>query len=125
MGSFTLQLSEFAQKAGAAADEAVKNVALDVYGRVVLRSPVDTGRFRANWRISVGSLDLTTSPGVTAKPPILPGKVAGQVIYISNNLPYARTLEYGHSKQAPQGMVRLTVAEFSSIVDKAANEARR
>ena len=31
-----------------------------------------------------------------------------------------RRLEYGHSDQAPQGMVRLTIAEFKGIVDDAA-----
>jgi hypothetical protein len=36
-----------------------------------------------------------------------------------NNLPYAVPLEYGHSKQAPGGMVRITLARFQQIVDEA------
>ena len=49
---------------------------------------------------------------------------AGEVIYLVNNLEYARALEYGHSKQAPKGMVRITVAEFPQVVRKAAQETR-
>lgn len=44
-----------------------------------------------------------------------PGKLA----YIANPLPYARRVEYGWSTQAPQGMVRISVAEFQRIVRKA------
>jgi hypothetical protein len=115
---FALQVSEYAKAAGEQADRNVRAIALDAFGRIATRSPVDTGRFRANWRLNVGSVDYTTTEGVTAKAPSLPEKVAGTVLYISNNLPYARRLEYGWSKQAPQGMVRLTVAEFDAIADR-------
>jgi hypothetical protein len=36
-----------------------------------------------------------------------------------NNLPYGIALEYGHSKQAPSGMIRVTLARFQQIVDEA------
>ena len=37
-----------------------------------------------------------------------------------NSLPYIRPLEYeGHSKQAPAGMVRVSVTEFQTFVDNA------
>ena len=42
--------------------------------------------------------------------------VAGDVIYLTNNLPYAVPLEEGYSKQAPAGMVALTVQDFQSVV---------
>ena len=38
----------------------------------------------------------------------------GESIWISNNLPYITALEDGHSKQAPAGMVALSLAEVSS-----------
>jgi nitroimidazol reductase NimA-like FMN-containing flavoprotein (pyridoxamine 5'-phosphate oxidase superfamily) len=43
----------------------------------------------------------------------------GQTAYLVNNLPYAVPLEYGHSKQAPGGMVRITLARFQQVVDEA------
>jgi hypothetical protein len=41
---------------------------------------------------------------------------AGDTAYITNSLPYAIPLEFGHSQQAPGGMVRITVARFQQIV---------
>jgi hypothetical protein len=49
----------------------------------------------------------------------LNGVKCGPPIYIVNNLPYAIPLEYGHSSQAPQGMVRLAAIEFQQLVDEA------
>ena len=48
----------------------------------------------------------------------------GDTITLSNNLPYAMRLEYGWSKKAPAGMVRLNVARFQQWVDKEARKAR-
>lgn len=85
------------------------------------------GRFRGNWQFSIdtpadGMLDqVDPSGGVTlAKLRLQVGQLtAGQTAYIVNNLPYAVPLEYGHSKQAPGGMVRITLARFQQIVDEA------
>ncbi|CAI8816617.1 hypothetical protein [Pseudomonas chlororaphis] len=85
------------------------------------------GRFRGNWQFSIdtpaeGMLDqVDPSGGVTlAKLRLQVGQLtAGQMAYIVNNLPYAVPLEYGHSKQAPGGMVRITLARFQQIVDEA------
>lgn len=44
------------------------------------------------------------------------------VSFISNNLPYAEALENGHSKQAPEGMVSVTLAELAAGLNLAADE---
>jgi len=82
------------------------------------------GRFRGNWMFSIGSPDSTTTDEVdpsgrksTAR--IVDGAIefkAGDTAYITNSLPYAIPLEFGHSQQAPGGMVRITVARFQQIV---------
>ena len=82
------------------------------------------GRFRANWNFSIGSVDNSfrihpdpTGSGATAR--LVAGAIefkAGQTAFIVNNLPYAIPLEFGHSSQAPSGMVRVTVARFQQIV---------
>lgn len=85
------------------------------------------GRFRGNWRFSIGApaedvLDkIDPAGGVTlAKLRLQVEQLTiGQTAYIVNNLPYAIPLEYGHSKQAPGGMVRITLARFQQIVDEA------
>jgi hypothetical protein len=126
---FTAQIAAFVEKAKGNVDLVVRKVALDMFSRVIQKSPVDTGRFKGNWQVAIGSipagtLQLDDKSGTAAMAKVTAAALqleAGQVIYLVNNLPYAQALEYGHSKQAPNGMVRLTVQEFNSVVDRAAS----
>ena len=85
------------------------------------------GRFRGNWMFSIGSPDTSTvdqvDPGGSrSMARIVNGALhfnAGETAYITNSLPYAILLEYGHSTQAPNGMVRITLANFQKIVEEA------
>ncbi|MFJ2319199.1 hypothetical protein [Pseudomonas sp. NPDC087817] len=82
------------------------------------------GRFRGNWMFSIGAPDSTTTEevdpsGAKSKARIVAGAIefkAGDTCYITNSLGYAIPLEFGHSTQAPGGMVRVTVARFQQIV---------
>lgn len=104
----------------------VRKVALTALRSVVFKSPVDTGRFRGNWMVSVGSssvevLDVTdTTGGATISrglAELATLKVNPyQHVYLTNNLPYAIRLEYGWSGQAPRGMLRVTVAEIQASI---------
>lgn len=104
-----------------------QKVAIEAFTRVIMRSPVDTGRFRGNWQVQIGSIPdgvlalddrdgtATVSKATAAAQQFKPG----QMIYLTNNLPYAQRLETGWSKQAPGGMVGITVQELQPVVDKA------
>ena len=78
------------------------------------------GRFRANWQIGIGVAndtvtgDIDRAGGATISRLTAVAKAvkAGGVVYITNSLPYAQRLERGHSKQAPRGMVRLTMLDL-------------
>lgn len=98
-------------------------VALEALRRVIMKSPVDTGRLRGNWQAAVnvrpdGVLEVVDKAGqstvakgmksVSALPPFA-------TVYIANNLDYASAIENGHSQQAPQGMVAVTVAELQEF----------
>jgi hypothetical protein len=82
------------------------------------------GRFRGNWNFSIGypdnSFRIQPDPtGEATMARLVNGAIefkAGQTAFIVNNLPYAIPLEFGHSTQAPSGMVRVTVARFQQIV---------
>lgn len=82
------------------------------------------GRFRGNWNFSIGSPDKSfrihpDPDGEAATARLVSGAIefkAGMTAFIVNNLPYAIPLEFGHSTQAPGGMVRVTVARFQQIV---------
>lgn len=88
------------------------------------------GRFRGNWQVTIGAapaaaldrIDPNGSDTIAAAAAALASFKVGPPIYIQNNLPYAIPLEYGHSTQAPQGMVRITVTEFEQIVAQAVTE---
>lgn len=140
--TFALDLKKFADKTDARVNALVRKIVIDVGTSVVLKSPVGDanywkspapagyvgGRFRANWQYGLGAINSATSEKTDASGAstisAIVGKVddtpAGQIHYITNSLPYADRLENGWSRQAPNGMVNLTVLEFQPIVDAAA-----
>jgi hypothetical protein len=111
---------DWAEQMGGLRD-AVEYVALTGISRIDLRSPVDTGRFRANWTFSIGAPDATVTAKVgsnvaenNAKAQAYPQE-GFPVAYLQNNLPYAERLEDGYSSQAPSGMVAITTAELAAL----------
>ena len=56
--------------------------------------------------------------GIDALDPLKPFGVT----FIANNLVYIEPLENGHSKQAPEGMVAVTLAEIAAGLNLAADE---
>jgi hypothetical protein len=109
-----------------------KLIVFDLFRRLVLKSPVGNpdlwapqslppppgyvgGRFRANWQISIaapatGEIESTAEPG----PPVLGEVPFGVTVWITNNVPYAERLETGWSRQAPQGIVSISLLEVQS-----------
>ncbi|MGK3273558.1 HK97 gp10 family phage protein [Comamonas kerstersii] len=129
---FATDLAKLCERAGDKAKLVVRKVALDMGGQLIDRSPVDTGRFKNNWVTSMGS--MSTATGGNADPSAgtartllktqVDGWKPGQTIFITNSLPYAMRLEHGYSKQAPAGMVKLTVQNYAQAVAKAARELK-
>lgn len=129
---FAADLAKLCERAGDKAELVVRKVALDMGGQLIDRSPVDTGRFKNNWVTSMGS--MSTATGGNADPSAgtartllktqVDGWKPGQTIFITNSLPYAMRLEHGYSKQAPAGMVKLTVQNYAQAVAKAARELK-
>lgn len=133
MGSFELDISRFVEKANGNIDLVLRKISLDIFRRVIMKSPVDTGRFKGNWQVAIGTMpagvleidDKSGTATIAKVTAVTLGLEAGQVIYLVNNLIYARPLEYGHSKQAPGGMVRITVQEFQGVANRAAGEVNK
>lgn len=96
----------------------VRATALEVYARVQQRTPRDTGNARFNWHISTGRESSQEADARGASGPVIPNRLdRAQTerfapVFIQNNVPYIGRLEFGSSDQAPQGMVRVTLAEF-------------
>lgn len=116
-------------------EEVITLSLLEFVSRIKIRTPVDTGRLRANWQFGVGSaprgvLELGVDAKLTA---IGGGAGAGRVYFVVNNLPYARRIEFGfigpdslgrNYQQAGRKMVALTVMEWPQIVASAVAAVR-
>jgi hypothetical protein len=57
---------------------------------------------------------------------VLTGWKLGQTIFLSNSMPYSKRLEFGWSKHAPapNGIVRLTVQNYSAAIARAVAELK-
>ncbi|PKB90909.1 hypothetical protein A8A01_03110 [Ewingella americana] len=89
------------------------------------------GRFKGNWQVSfespadgeTGRIDKSGNPTKLAGNAVIESfKVGTKAIYFTNNVPYAYRLEFGHSKQAPNGMVRITAEEAARYFTESAQE---
>lgn len=189
-GQFSLKVADFVAKTKAKADLIARKSILDLYIRIVLKSPVGNpelwktnsiavqynnevanynaelrnnpenltrnkrlkrgkklkdgmdvkaapgyvgGMFRGNWILQIASapttkidrVDPSGSAAIAAANAALATFSAGPTVYISNLLPYGMRLEYeAWSKQAPAGMVRVSIAEWQGIVNENANTTK-
>lgn len=120
-----------------AVHRAVRYIGLEGIRRLVLRSPVAQGRYRANHRVTIGG--PTTAEIETEDPSGAATIAAGEAvlatirddapfepIHMGNAARHAEALEYGHSSQAPQGVYGVTFNELTVlVVPQAEREARR
>lgn len=132
---FTMKLDEgaiqrAAEKTGRTLDEMVQKISERLFENIVRRTPVDTGWARANWIPSIGSPDDSvpeSSPGrdenIDDPLPRISLEVAsgkaGDIFFLTNSVPYILSLEYGHSAQAPNGMVRVSIEEVRAFYQEA------
>lgn len=141
MGVFSNQIAEFNIDFSNLSDRVFRITVIKFFGQIVKASPVDTGRFRANWFLT------TSAPSVRVQPNSkksedevnqriirkVDGSVGQRLFYLTNNLPYAEVIEFGgygdgpktingFSRQAAKGVVRITAKNFSRIFN---DNARR
>lgn len=123
--TLTGDLQAFKAKTESKMEQAVRAIILQAFGECIRRSPVDTGRFKGNWQTSTaipaGVLEVMDPSGGRAIGDLraaLGAFEVGQTMYLANNLPYAERLEDGWSKQAPAGMVKLTVQRWQPIANR-------
>lgn len=116
---FSRRMGDLATRVAKNADRTVRKAALAADQAVVMQTPVDTGRARANW---IAALDAPADEAVSSEDKS-GGKAMKQAagvvasydgdrntaIHITNNLPYIQRLDEGSSYQAPAGFVRLAL----------------
>jgi hypothetical protein len=127
-------------------EAAVRAIVTALLTKIIMRTPIDTGRAAASWMVRAGEPDSFVPPEGTLQ--TREGAVqaalesvkavdfgGADIFWIYSNLPYIAVLEYGlypnppkkgsyvkgegyviksaegYSKQAPSGMVRISLAE--------------
>jgi hypothetical protein len=121
---------DFMREVNRYANEEVPRVALkfqkEVYYALlkgcVNKTPVKTGRAKANWVVTRGTFyaghwlkktDPDGSATIGKGWRVINKMSAYDDCYIQNNVPYADRLENGWSKQAPNGMMKVTMLELA------------
>lgn len=131
--SLASDLRRFAQRSNQKMEAVIKSSLVRVGTSIVVKSPVDTGRFKNNWLSAYGTVDTSVTQSVDPSGSESIGRLKleaqgikiGEVFYFTNSLPYAARLEYeGWSEQAKAGMVRVSVAAWESIVADEVSKAR-
>lgn len=100
------------------AESGVKEIAGNIFRACVKFSPVYSGSFRASWRIAFNGAREDITRGGPPSNPVRgaafrwpAGFKLGDMVVISNNVPYADEIEYGGwSNQAPYGVLRVAIA---------------
>jgi hypothetical protein len=128
--------------------------AFEIFNNVVARTPVDTGAARQDWLVTLNSEDHSFDPskhkgqhGLSKGEKVIDNAKGDDTIFIQNNAPYINMLEYGgygkrdengnliepsngpktvngFSRQAPHGMVGVTMAKAQQLFDKAVNAVK-
>lgn len=144
MGTFADEMRLFAKNVAIRNDKQCRAIALTLFTKVIMRTPVGNpslwkdpdrapkgyvgGRARHNWYVMVGAKPavVKVTDAVLGKDkPAAEAHLLGQLthfnrehpIWLTNGLPYMHRLEYDSwSKQAPNGMVRVSLTEIGAIV---------
>lgn len=117
-------------------EDVVKIMCKDVNEALINGSPVDTGRFKGNWQVTANQIPLhavnnydrsgseTIARGNRVIDGLFKGGGAVKSVHFSNMLIYANALEYGHSKQAPNGVVGIVALRLRSFMTDAIRKSR-
>ena len=103
----------------------VQKLGTEALSRIVMKTPVDTGRARGNWQVTIGTpaqgwdeTEVDKNGGATINkgtstinqdlPPF-------PQIWITNNVPYIERLEAGHGGRPAGVMVANTINELGTM----------
>lgn len=121
-------------------DKTRRSIILSLFSSVIRDTPVKEGRLRGNWQTSVGAPKTDTLGARSAQESISEVDRAtlslkgDDIVFLRNNLPYARVVEFGEyptanagkpkskvtsegfSRKAPSGMLRRNVERVKTLI---------
>lgn len=111
------------------AKKQLQAVTVAVGTMTITKTPVLDGYLKASWNFATGAPDDTLQNKSRNSIRALNGGIhnfnVGEIGYFVNGQPYANRIEYtGHSQGAPQGMMRISIANWQEINDDIARRNR-
>jgi hypothetical protein len=133
--SFQADIRQFAENLQLDVITVMRKLALDALNGTVRRTPVDTGRLRASWRVGLNSPDTSTvspeeSPGGSPGAPA-DGKQVGDAlskmssVKIGDSIHISNSVEYAPFVEEDSHMLADTFTELTSQLDKAIRSTKR
>ena len=142
MANFALDVQKFADSFDEGAEAAIRSATIKLFSAIVESSPVDEGRFRANWFATgqqpstkiTNSVDKGGAKTINKIQSAISSIQDWSTFTITNNLPYSTVIEFGgyndgpkttggFSKQAPIGVIGLNVKRFNALLEAESKKA--
>lgn len=135
VATFEKSITDWIDRAEDKLSDVVSGTVIRATNAIVDLSPVDTGRFKANWQVTANApaaqslndydqLGGETKSALARQARAVARSKATKVIYITNRLDYAADLEYGASNQAPSGVLGVVQARLGRYFEESVSEAR-
>lgn len=132
---FNKHIADFKKKSNLTTEVILKKFAFDLIAKIIRKTPVDMGRARGGWIPGLEGLRAGMSKTIEinvqsgsknfSQEAFIDGQKKGSFVNnlntpwpqakwveIINGVEYLIFLEYGHSQQAPFGMIRLSMREI-------------
>lgn len=125
MAQFDAVLQRFVERFQVDVAEIVEAEAFELEGAIKDRTPVKTGRLRSSFHTVVygRASHYEYSAGGKSFDGTLSVAPAGPYeAIVGTNVEYAQHIEAGHSRKAPAGMVRVSVAERRGFLERRLGE---
>lgn len=111
--SFASDIRGWVQGTKKEIDQEVRSIQMALFSGIILATPVDSGRARGNWQVSIGTpktdaitrLDPSGAAAIAEVETGMGG--AGGITWLTNNLPYIEVLEYGQYPNPPKKGTRI------------------
>jgi len=123
------------------AEKAIRMAAIKTFAKIIIMTPVGNsdkwktpykpkgyvgGRARSNWMLgatltnkTIDSTEGENNGEEYIRNELPKTNLVDNKTYFYNNLPYITSLEYGHSGQTPDGMVRVSLLNWNRTLNKA------
>lgn len=130
---FAKRMDEVAKNVEKTIGKAIVSSTLKGFEELAARTPVDVGTAVSNWKVSLNepakgvrkayspgragsTAESNASAAVVAASRALGRYSEGDIIYITNNVPYMERLNDGYSLQAPAGFVESALSSIRARI---------